>query len=119
MPHFLNKRIGDIIMKDVEQTHWNKGAVNQGAHMAFMRALADCLVVSAYHGKNVTEVISKVNLPSAVQTDIRNKLGNIIHGREVIYPLSNPSPGLSDMRTGAHEPDKFIKILSENSIEIK
>ncbi len=119
MPQYLSKRIGNIIIRDVELTHWNKGSISQGVHMAFMRSLADCLVVSAYHGKNVTEVLSKVNLPSAVQTDIRGKLGNIIHGREVIYPLSNPSPGLSDMRKGAHEPDKFIKLLRKNDIEIK
>ena len=73
LPLSLDKWIGEKIIKDVGQTHWNKGSIAQGVHMGFMRALADCLVVSSYHGKNVMEAFSRVSLPDVVQSDIRDR----------------------------------------------
>lgn len=117
MPLSLNKWIGKQVMKDVEQTHWNKGSITQGTHMGFMRALSDCLVVSAYHGKNVMEVFSKVSLPDTVQTDIRARIGAVLHGKDVIYPPTNPSPKIEEIRDGAHNPDLFVNLLKINGIK--
>ena len=119
MPGFLVEKLGKIIIKDVEQTHWIKGSVAQGAHMGFIRALANCLVLSIYHGKNVMEVLSTVSLPETVNTDIRNEIGTILFKKRVFYPSANPSPKLIENRAGAHCPDKFIRLLKKNGIEIK
>ena len=86
--------------------------------MAFIRALTDTLVLSAYHGKNVQKVLSSVDLAKAVQKDVRMKIGEMLHGRPVIYPSHNPSPNLSVFREGAYKPEKFIALLKKHDVDI-
>ncbi|MEZ5756636.1 MAG: hypothetical protein R3D86_00285 [Emcibacteraceae bacterium] len=118
LPMFLSVPFGHLISRMVADTVWNKGAISQGDHMAFIRALTDTLVLSAYHGKNVQKVLSSVDLAKAVQKDVRMKIGEMLHGKPVIYPSSNPSPKLSGFREGSHKPEKFIDLLKKHGVDI-
>ena len=118
LPMFLSVPFGHLISRMVEDTVWTKGAISQGDHMAFIRALTDTLVLSAYHGKNVQKVLSSVDLAKAVQKDVRMKIGEMLHGRPVIYPSHNPSPNLSVFREGAYKPEKFIALLKKHDVDI-
>jgi hypothetical protein len=95
---------------------WYRGAMWQGAHMAFIRQLTNSLVLSGYHGPAVQKVISEVELKSAVQEDVRPLVGKYLYGRAVFYPDANPGPPSSKMRKGISHLGPFLKTL--NSIHI-
>lgn len=116
MPVFLSKKIGRLIQPLVVQSTWEKSASTQGCHVGFIRALADCLVLSAYHGPNVIDVFSKADLGAVAQGDIRPIIGKILTGKTVIYPSSNPAPEISKFRINKHHPKLFIEALKKIGI---
>lgn len=90
---------------------WTRSAMWQGAHMSLLRQVADCLVLSAYHGPAMTRVLTRVNLTHAVPFDLRDEVGRQLLGRPVRYPERNPSPPPSRTRRGRSGPAPFIALL--------
>jgi len=90
----------------------------QGGHMAFIREIADCLVLSAYHGTEVMKIWQNVDLGSVANKDMRDLVGEILHKGPVIYPSANPAPGPSVIRKGLGSPDNFISMLIEAGVII-
>lgn len=110
--------IGHYILPGFVRALWMKSSIAQGCHNGFIRSLTDTLVLSAYHGKSVTDVIKNSDLPRVVRRDVRPKIGRLLLGRSVLYPKTNPSPALSTVRTGAHRPEHLIKISKDHGIKI-
>jgi len=97
---------------------WSRAAMWQGAHMSIIRQLTDALVLSAYHGSAVQKVWSQVDLNFAVQKDIRPIVGKYLHGREVLYPSTNPGPPPSKIRKGISHLQPFFKALRAAGISV-
>lgn len=112
-PFVIKQAIGRRIQPIAVQAAWDRGAVMQGSHLAFIRAIANCLVLSAYHGPEVMKVWQKVDLASAAQKDMRNLVGEILLGRSVVYPESNPAPPPSMIRKGVGDFSDFAQKLQE------
>ena len=119
LPDFLKYWIGEKFLPDVYKQGWNVAALMQGAHLSFIRSLTGAHALSAYHGKHMTGVYKQVNFARALQTDIRVEIGKKLLGRDVWYPDDNPSPPLSTIRIGLHDPDQFIMKLKENGINVE
>ncbi|EKB48720.1 hypothetical protein [Cecembia lonarensis] len=77
---------------------WRGGAQWQAVNHGVIRESTNMLNFSAYHGKNVLEVLSQTDLEKVIDSDIRPKLGDYIFGKKVIYPNSNPSPAAWENR---------------------
>ena len=118
LPRFIAEAIGHIILPYVNKAIWEKAAISQGAHMGFIRSLTGVLTLSAYHGKNMIEVLSNADLSKVAQSDIRGEIGDLIHNKKVKYPHDNPTPSVSEFRKNAHKPEKFINLLEQNNIKI-
>lgn len=118
LPAFINTAIGRRLQKNVIRTTWEKSANQQGCHVGFLRSLCNCLVLSAYHGKNVSHVFSQVDLGAAVQRDVRDKIGELLLGRSVIYPKKNPGPAVSKFRINKHKLNLFINTLLKHGIDV-
>ena len=119
LPSFLKRAIGRKIQPIAIQAAWERGAVMQGGHLGFIREIADCLVLSAYHGQEVMNVWQEADLSSVAQRDMRDRIGAILLKRPVIYPTENPAPGASIMREGLGQPDNFVSMLKEGGIMIQ
>jgi hypothetical protein len=85
-----------------------RGAMWQGAHMSILRGLTDALVLSAYHGPAMCEVLSQVDLRTTVQEDVRPRIGARLRGGDVWYPEVNPGPEPSSMRRGRSDSGTFL-----------
>ena len=118
LPQFFHTWVGHHFQKIVVDRVWEVCCSLQGGHMSFLRGLLDMLVLSAYHGPNVREVISKADLGIVAQRDIRPKIGNLLLGREVKYPSENPYPKVSEFREGLHEPERLANMLQEAGIDV-
>lgn len=118
MPLFMNKKIGRSIQPLAIQTTWDKSASLQGCHVGFIRALSDCLVLSAYHGNNVMSVFSQADLAIVAQNDIRPQIGEILLGKDVIYPESNPGPEISSFRLNKNDPELFIQLMADSGVKL-
>jgi hypothetical protein len=110
LPEAQQRRLSDNL--------WIRGAMMQGTHMALLRAVCGCLVLSAYHGPAVQQVISAVDLPSAVDHDIRPRIGRILHGRAVLYPQTNPDPPGSRFRAGRSDPKTWLALARASGLAI-
>ena len=119
IPFVLKRAIGRKIQPIAIKAAWDRGAVMQGGHMAFIREIADCLVLSAYHGPEMMKVLQEVDLGSVAQRDMRDLVGEILHNGPVSYPSANPAPGPSLVRKGLGHPENFISMLKEAGIMIK
>lgn len=119
LPDILRRKIGKMIQPSVIRTTWDKSASTQGCHVGFIRALSDCLVLSAYHGPNVMSVFSKAELGAVAQRDIRPYIGKILLGKDVIYPTDNPAPEVSLFRENKHRPKLFLESLKAIGIKIE
>ncbi|HPF45559.1 MAG TPA: hypothetical protein PK690_01755, partial [Emcibacteraceae bacterium] len=62
LPFFINKKIGHIFQPIVIRRVWEVCSSLQGGHMSFLRGLMDMLVLSAYHGPNMSALIQKADL---------------------------------------------------------
>lgn len=119
-PQFIQKTVADqLLVPNLFETLWHRCAMFQGSHMGVIRALTDCLVLSAYHGPRVSEIWQKVHYVEAVQSDIRPQIGAYLHGAPVWYPTSNPSPLPSAFRKNLCRPDEFYSRLQAEGIEVK
>ena len=119
IPFFIKRAIGRKIQPITIQAAWERGAVMQGGHLAFIREIADCLVLSAYHGSEVMKVWQEADLASVAQRDMRDLIGEALLKRSVIYPNANPAPGPSLIRKGLGSPNHFVSLLKQGGIIIK
>ncbi len=111
IPNPICRVIDRNLQKTAMHAAWHRGAVMQGAHVAFIRAIADCLVLSAYHGPEMIKVWSELDLHSVSQKDMRDKVGELLFGGPVKYPEENPAPEPSLFRMGMGKPELFISTL--------
>lgn len=118
IPDSMARLIGRSLQPSVIRASWNRTASFQGAHMGFIREIADCLTVSAYHGPAVMKVWEEADLASVARKDMRPKVGKLLLGRDVIYPQKNPGPAPSTIRTGLSNPNKFIDLIKLIGIKI-
>jgi hypothetical protein len=88
---------------------WSRGAMWQGAHLQMLRMLTGCLVLSAYHGPAMRQVVPRLDLRRAVRDDIRPLIGEKLAGAPVLYPSSNPGPPASLFRHGWGAPHRFLE----------
>lgn len=98
---------------------WRRGAMMQGTHMALLRALCGCLVLSGYHGPNVQAVVSAVDLPSCVRADVRPAVGRALLGRAVWYPQINPGPPESLFRRGRSDAATWLALARAHGWQIR
>ncbi len=98
---------------------WRRCAMWQGAHMSIMRQLTGSLVLSAYQGPAMSEVLESVDLFTAVPDDMRPLLGERLFGGPVSFPETNPGPPKSRFRKGHSHLKPFLKQLSSLGIEIR
>jgi hypothetical protein len=119
LPPALRRRIAENVLEPYfRETLWIRCAMFQGSHMSVIRAVADCLVLSGYHGREMSRLIHEVDFFSAVKSDIRPRIGRLLLGREVRYPSENPSPSPSTFRTGLSHPDKLLELLARASFPV-
>ncbi|HEY8377449.1 MAG TPA: hypothetical protein VIK91_13230 [Nannocystis sp.] len=97
-------------------TCYYRGAMWQGCNMALLRELTDALVLSAYHGPAMQELLGRVDLRSAVPDDIRPALGAALAGGPVVYPDTNPSPPPSTFRSGCSHLAAFLAVLARHGL---
>lgn len=107
-----------ITQRRTFRARWDRGAMWQGAHVSFLRELTGALVLSAYHGPQMRRVTEDADLNLAVSYDIRPLIGEILYGKPVKYPLTNPGPGLSTIRSGVSDLRSFLEILQGAGIPI-
>ena len=119
LPFTINRAIGRLLQPSAIQATWNKAARMGGSHLAFIREITDCLVLSGYHGSEMIKVWEEVDLGSAVQRDMRNLVGRYLHEKDVIYPMINPGPPPSKIRIGMSSPSKLIELLDSGGIRIE
>lgn len=100
LPNLISYWPDQLFLEDYRQSIWHRGAVGQGAHLGFLRALTGCLCVSAYHGPQTAQVWLDADLRLLAQQDLRPQIGEALLGRTVNYPASNPSPPASEFRAG-------------------
>jgi len=118
LPFVINQFIGRRLQPSIIQATWDRSASQQGCHVGFIREITDCLTVSAYHGPAMIKVWSEVDLGAVAQRDMRHLVGRILLGRDVVYPKINPSPGLSKIRQGVYQPQRFLDALKEGGIKV-
>lgn len=113
--HFLSKMIYKFkSFKSIfYETSWIRGAQWQGVFHGIIRESSGLRNFSAYHGKNVLKVIRNVDLDKVVNHDLRQKIGERIFEKPVIYPLHNPSPPSWAKRQKFSSVDKFKTLLKE------
>lgn len=119
MPFVMARSIGRALQPSVVQASWNRTASFQGSHMGFIREIADCLTVSAYHGPAVMKVWEQADLASVAQQDMRPMVGSLLLGRDVVYPAKNPGPTPSQIRQGLSSPVRFLDLLKQTGVSIK
>ena len=90
----------------------------QGAHVAYIREVADCLTLSAYHGPQMSQILASADLSEVAQEDMRDKIGKLLLGRDVQYPTSNPTPPPSMFRNNKNMVDEFIQALEAGGIRV-
>ena len=118
VPHFIHRFIGHRFQEKVVNVIWEVCSGLQGGHMCFLRSLTDMLVVSGYHGPNMSALMRKVDFGEVCQTDLRPAIGKIITGDEVYYPKENPWPKPSSFREGLHHPDHFLNALKSVGVDV-
>lgn len=128
----VNKRLAPVLPDKIRRTvargvlepnfrraAWERCAMWQGAHLSLIRAVADALVLSAYHGPEMTKVFSEVDLFSAVRRDVRPDVGCLLLGRPPFYPTENPGPDLSRFRVGLCHPKRFLALVAADDLPVE
>ncbi len=118
MPQFIHTIVGHHFQPIVIQRVWEVCSSLQGGHMSFLRAIMDMLVLSGYHGPNVSKIIANADLGIVAQRDIRPLIGTKLLGREVNYPMENPHPKISEFRKDLHHAKLFADMLEEAGVEV-
>jgi hypothetical protein len=120
VPAGLRRRIArDVLEPYFRRTLWIRCAMFQGSHMSVIRAVSDCLVLSGYHGREMTRLVREVDFTDAVPEDIRPRIGRLLLGRDVRYPSENPSPPPSQLRVGLSHPDRFLELLARERFPVQ
>jgi hypothetical protein len=120
LPRGLRARVAhDVLEPYFRHTLWIRGAMFQGSHMSVIRNVANCLVLSAYHGAEMSRLLPRVDLFSAVTEDIRPRVGRLLLGREVRYPTANPGPAPSSFRRGLSHPDRLLELLAREGLPLE
>jgi hypothetical protein len=119
MPVKMSEAVGRRLQPAVIRTAWERGASLQGSHCGFIRSIADCLTISAYHGPAMIKVLEQANLASVAQNDMRHLVGRNLVGRDVIYPQVNPAPPGSEIRRGLSRFKRFMDLIKQTGIEIR
>jgi hypothetical protein len=115
-PFVVRRAVGRRLQPRVIRATWDRCALLQGCHMAFIRALTDALALSAYHGPRMIQVWSEADLGSVAQEDMRGRVGKLLADRDVVYPRENPAPGPSMFRAGLSSPDRFLELLRKDDL---
>lgn len=97
-------------------TCYYRGAMWQGGNMSLLKELTDALVLSAYHGPAMRDLLGRVDLRGAVTRDIRPAIGAALAGGEVVYPTTNPSPPPSKFRAGRSHVSAFVEVLARHGV---
>lgn len=108
-----------MVIKHLEESFWYRGAVAQGSHVGFLRSICDALFLSAYHGPAVSDVMFAADLPKVTGRDLRVDMGEIICGKNVIYPAENPAPGPSVGRENTRSLAVFCEAVKSFGVEVK
>lgn len=116
LPGFINHLIGRKFQTIAIETTFNKSSTLQGCHMGFIRALTNCLVLSAYHGLEVQKIVHETDFSRAVQNDIRPAIGELLLGKTVIYPEKNPAPDTSNKRIKLNGIEKYYSVYKSLNI---
>ena len=110
----------NYVMNRYMKAMWVRGAMWQGFHMSFLRAICKTLFLSAYHGKRCISLIPRIHFPSVVKEDIRPLIGKYLAGKDVWYPPQNPHPAVSGFRSGlSMDMDKVIAMIREKNVIIE
>lgn len=110
-----SKRCGDERMFE---TCWHEGAAFQGVSLGVMREVTSTLVLSAYFGPEMLNVLTALDVPRVVTEDIRPRLGQQLLGRPVIYPSTNPRPPVSEVWNDYYQAPRFLDLLKDQGIEV-
>lgn len=89
----------DYLIYRAHQAFWDRCAMWQGYHMSFLRAICGTLVLSGYHGRRCRDLIRQACLPSVINEDVRPLIGEMIAGKKVWYPETNPGPPFTGTRS--------------------
>lgn len=93
------------------QNSWDRGAQWQGIYHGILRECTSLNNYSIYHGRNVLKILSIADLEKIIDEDIRDDLGKTIFGKEVFYPLENPSPKVWSERLSNLTLNNYLNLL--------
>lgn len=108
-----------LVARNFYWSTWYRGAMWQGVHNGIIRELTGALVLSGYHGPEVARVLWDIDLGRAVRSDIRPRIGELLHGAPVRYPKSNPGPPVSRIRAGLSGIGKFVNACRDMGIPVQ
>lgn len=111
-------RVG-LRQRGLHRALWFQSAMSLGSHMSLLRQLTGALFLSAYHGPATRAVIADVDLYRAVRDDVRPMVGEILHGKPVIYPETNPGPPPSEQRADSSHLQPFLEALAAADVELE
>jgi len=119
LPVFARTTVGHRFLEpSFRRILWERCAMWQGAHVSLIRAVADCLVLSAYHGPEMAKATAEVDLTRAVLTDLRDEVGARLLGRPVKYPDTNPGPPVSTLRSNRSSPALYLDLLRSAGVDV-
>ena len=90
----------------------------QGSHMSMLRQLTDTLVLSAYHGPQVSQIRARIDFRTAILGDVRQQVGEILADSPVHYPTVNPGPPPSLFRSGHSHVTPLLRELQKWEIQV-
>lgn len=95
----------------------NSCALLQGSNGSILQSLFNCHALSPYHLPEVLPAMSRWDI-LGVDRDWRPDLGELWHGRPLIYPEANPAPVESKIRTPLNSGPDFLRVVQEAGIKI-
>lgn len=111
-------RVG-LRQRGLSRALWFQSAMSLGSHMSLLRQLTGALFLSAYHGPATRAVVAEVDLYRAVRDDVRPMVGEILHGKPVVYPEINPGPPPSEQRAGSSHLQPFLEALVNAGVALE
>ena len=102
----------------LRRSYWERGAMWQGAHMSMLRQLTDTLVLSAYHGPEVSKLRARVDFRTGIIGDVRMEVGALLAGGPVHYPTTNPGPPPSSFRSGHSHVTPLLEELKTYGVRL-
>ena len=111
--------VARVTQRQAFRNFWERGAMWQGAHVSFIRQVTGALVVSIYHGPAVMDVLGRVDLRLAARFDLRERIGEILAGRRLRYPATNPGPPRSWIRAGHSHLAAFLEVWRSLGLEVE